>query len=125
MTSVHPADLLANTMRRIYNAGLTSVSGGNISYLDDSGALWITPSGTDKAALTADQIVCLSPDGTLTGNYKPSVELPFHRLVYQLRPDVRMVIHAHPPLASASASTAPHAEALRRGRLWPAASIPL
>ena len=103
MTSVHPADLLANTMRRIYNAGLTSVSGGNISYLDDSGALWITPSGTDKAALTADQIVCLSPDGTLTGNYKPSVELPFHRLVYQLRPDVRMVIHAHPPLASAFA----------------------
>lgn len=100
---MHPADILANTMRRIYSAGLTSVSGGNISFLDEEGNLWITPSGTDKAALTADQIVCLHPDGTLEGNYKPSVELPFHQLVYKLRPDVRMVIHAHPPLASAFA----------------------
>ena len=90
-------------MRRIYDAGLTSVSGGNISYMDDEGTLWITPSGTDKAALSADQIVCVRPDGTMEGKYKPSVELPFHQLVYQLRPDVRMVVHAHPPLASAFA----------------------
>ena len=100
---MHPATILANTMRRVYNAGLTSVSGGNISYLDDDGNLWITPSGTDKAALCADQIVCLYPDGRLEGSYKPSVELPFHQLVYKLRPDVRMVIHAHPPLSSAFA----------------------
>lgn len=100
---MHPAEILANTMRRIYDAGLTSVSGGNISYLDDEGTLWITPSGTDKAALSADQIVCVRPDGSMEGKFKPSVELPFHQLVYKLRPDVRMVVHAHPPLASAFA----------------------
>ncbi|MBQ6727433.1 MAG: class II aldolase/adducin family protein, partial [Clostridia bacterium] len=29
--------------------------------------------------------------------YKPSVELPFHKLVYETRPDVSAVLHAHPP----------------------------
>ena len=37
------------------------------------------------------------PDGTVVGKYKPSVELPFHKLVYETRPDVSAVLHAHPP----------------------------
>jgi L-fuculose-phosphate aldolase len=37
------------------------------------------------------------PDGTVTGPHKPSVELPFHLSIYRRRPDLRSVLHAHPP----------------------------
>jgi L-fuculose-phosphate aldolase len=36
-------------------------------------------------------------DGSVEGIHKPSSELPFHRLVYRTRPDLKAVVHAHPP----------------------------
>lgn len=94
---LHPADQLVMFMDRIYNNGMTTMSGGNISILDEEGDIWITPSGVDKGALTRSDICQVKPDGTVIGRYKPSVELPFHQKVYQTRADVRAVVHAHPP----------------------------
>ena len=84
-------------MDRIYSNGMTTMSGGNLSILDEEGDIWITPSGIDKGALTRNDICQVKPDGTVIGRYKPSVELPFHKKVYETRPDVRAVVHAHPP----------------------------
>lgn len=95
---IHPAQLLVMFMQRIYDKGLTTMSGGNLSVLDDEGNIWITPSGIDKGSLTPDDIVRVSPDGVCHGRHKPSCELPFHSGVYRLRPDVRAVLHAHPPV---------------------------
>jgi L-fuculose-phosphate aldolase len=94
---LHPADQLVAIMNRIYENGLTTTSGGNLSIREDNGDIWITPSGIDKGALTRGDINCVKPDGTLIGPHKPSVELPFHALVYKKRPDIRAVLHAHPP----------------------------
>ena len=41
-------------------------------------------------------MVCVRPDGTAEGHWRPSSELPFHANIYRLRPDLRAVIHGHP-----------------------------
>lgn len=94
---LHPADQLVMIMERIYGYGMTTTSGGNLSILDESGDIWITPSGVDKGSLTRKDIIQVKPDGTLLGIHKPSVELPFHAEVYKRRPDIKAVLHAHPP----------------------------
>ena len=94
---LHPADQLVLIMDRIYQNGLTTTSGGNLSILDDNGDIWITPSGIDKGTLTRGDICCVKNDGAILGPHKPSVELPFHAAVYRRRPDLRAVLHAHSP----------------------------
>lgn len=94
---MHPADQLVMMMDRIYTYGMTTTSGGNLSILDDNGDIWITPSGIDKGSLTAQDIIRVKADGTIEGIHKPSVELPFHERIYQNRPDIKAIIHAHPP----------------------------
>lgn len=91
-----PAEVLAAYMQRIYDRGLTTMSGGNLSVMDEAGNLWITPSGIDKGGLTPEDMICVRPDGTEIGRHRPSCELPFHQSVYRLRPDVKAVLHAHP-----------------------------
>ena len=94
---MHPADQLVKMMDRIYAYGMTTTSGGNLSILDDNGDIWITPSGIDKGSLTSQDIIRVKTDGTIVGIHKPSVELPFHSKIYQRRPDIKAIIHAHPP----------------------------
>ncbi len=94
---LHPADQLVMFMQRIYDRGLTTTSGGNLSIMDDDGNIWITPAGIDKGTLTRKDIICVKPDGTTVGPHKPSSEFPFHESVYNMRSDIRAVLHAHPP----------------------------
>jgi L-fuculose-phosphate aldolase len=84
-------------MGRIYADGLTTTSGGNLSIREESGDIWITPRAVDKGALTPEDIVQVKRDGTVIGKHVPSVELPFHQLAYRDRPDMRAMVHAHPP----------------------------
>ena len=94
---LHPRDQLVAIMNRIYHNGMTTLSGGNLSIKDSSGAIWITPSGIDKGKLTPKDIMCVQADGTMIGPHKPSIEYPFHRRIYELRPDFQAIVHAHPP----------------------------
>ena len=94
---MHPADQLVMFMQRIYDRGLTTTSGGNLSIMDNDGNIWITPASVDKGSLTRNDIVCVKPDGTVEGIHKPSSEFPFHASVYKMRPDLKAVLHAHPP----------------------------
>lgn len=94
---LHPADQLVMIMDRIYRYGMTTTSGGNLSIKDDNGDVWITPSGIDKGNLTRRDMCQVKPDGTILGPHRPSVELPFHLSIYKARPDLRAILHAHPP----------------------------
>jgi L-fuculose-phosphate aldolase len=94
---LHPADQIVMIMQRIYAYGMTTTSGGNLSIRDDNGDIWITPGGIDKGTLTRRDIICVKADGTQIGPHKPSSEFPFHKDVYQKRPDLKAVLHAHPP----------------------------
>lgn len=97
MNYLHPADQLVMIMERIYQYGMTTTSGGNLSILDDNGDVWITPGGVDKGNLTRRDMVCIKKDGSFEGIHKPSSEYPFHLKVYESRSDVGAVLHAHPP----------------------------
>lgn len=89
---------IACTMSHIYRHGMTTTSGGNLSVTDSLGNIWITPSGTDKGSMMPDDVVCVAPDGTVGGLHKPSMEYPMHRAVFDARPDIRVLVHAHPPV---------------------------
>ncbi len=92
-----PADQLVMMMERIYGYGMTTTSGGNLSILDESGDIWITPGGVDKGSLTRDDMVCVKANGDVIGKHKPSSEFPFHKKMYETRSDIHAVLHAHPP----------------------------
>lgn len=94
---MHPADRIVTIMNRIYSYGMTTTSGGNLSVCDSDGTVWISPSGVDKGSLRREDIMQIRPDGTIIGPHKPSVEYPFHLAIYAARPDLKAVLHAHPP----------------------------
>ncbi len=94
---VHPRDQITTIISRIYKRGMTTTSGGNISIIDNNGDIWVTPSAVDKGSLSPSDIVCVKKDGTIVGKHKPSSEFPFHKAIYDMRPDIKSVIHAHPP----------------------------
>lgn len=92
---------LAYFMRRLYQQGLTTCSGGNLSVKLEDGFVLITPSALDKGLITADQIGMLSPQGdNLTPHLKASIETEMHLAVYAARPDVTAIVHAHPVTAT-------------------------
>ncbi len=94
---MHPVEQINVIIGRIYRSGMTTTSGGNISIKDDNGDVWITPSGVDKGSLTTKDIVCVKKDGSVKGLHKPSSEFPFHKAIYEARPELKAIIHAHPP----------------------------
>jgi L-fuculose-phosphate aldolase len=94
---LHPRRQLVQIMDRIYRYGLTTTSGGNLSVLDENGELWITPSAVDKGALQERDIMRVTADGQISGPHTPSSETPFHQAIYERRPDLRAIVHAHSP----------------------------
>lgn len=94
---MHPADRIVTIMNRLYSYGMTTTSGGNLSICDSDGTVWISPSGVDKGSLRREDIMQILPDGTIVGPHKPSSEYPFHLAIYAARPDLKAVLHAHPP----------------------------
>jgi L-fuculose-phosphate aldolase len=94
---MHPRDQIAKIIGRIYQRGMTTTSGGNISIIDENGDIWVTPAGVDKGLLLTTDIICVKKDGTIIGPHRPSSEFPFHKAIYEMRKDIKAIIHAHPP----------------------------
>ena len=96
---------VAYFMRRLYEKGLTTSSGGNISMrVGDGGHVLLTPSALDKGRLAADQVLLSTLEGeNLSPGLKPTLETNMHLAAYRARKDVRAVVHAHPVHATAFA----------------------
>lgn len=92
-----PREEIVNVMQRIYDQGLTSLSGGNLSIYDDDLNFWITPTAIDKGKLKPEDIVFFNAKGEFSGNFRPSSEYPFHWAIYKRRKDIRAIVHAHAP----------------------------
>ncbi|MEM9161290.1 MAG: class II aldolase/adducin family protein [Verrucomicrobiota bacterium] len=92
----HPRDQILKIMDRVYSHGMTTTSGGNLSVRERDGTIWITPASVDKGSLTWEDIVKVKPDGSVEGKHRPSSEFPFHRAIYEARPDLGSIVHAHP-----------------------------
>lgn len=94
---LHPSEQLVRIMNRIYDNKMTTLSGGNLSIKDFNNDIWITPAGIDKGKLTVNDIMCVKANGEIIGQHKPSSEYPFHLSIYKKRPDIKSIVHAHPP----------------------------
>src|SRR5436309_981654 len=93
---------MVKVARRLDEKGILTSTDGNLSALLDDGGTLITPSGACKGQLEAENIVRLFRDGTPRAG-RPSSEIALHRMIYARRPDVRAIVHAHPPYATAYA----------------------
>jgi L-fuculose-phosphate aldolase len=102
MTEYQLKQAIVRVARRLDQKGILTSTDGNISALLDDGGTLITPSGSCKGELEPDKIVRLFRDGSARAG-KPSSEIALHRLIYSKRPDVRAIVHAHPPYATAYA----------------------
>lgn len=79
---------------------LNQGTSGNVSARTAEGIL-ITPSGVPYEALTPEAMVTLPLEGAPDpGGPKPSSEWPFHQALHGARPDMPVVLHAHPPYCS-------------------------
>lgn len=92
---------VARFMRRLYNCGLTTTSGGNISLRISDEIIAITPSATDKGRMKWKEVGIMSLLGeNHTPELKPSIESEMHLSIYRKKKDVSAIIHAHPVFAS-------------------------
>ncbi len=90
---------------RVYRAGFVAAYDGNISVRLESGAVLVTPTAISKGYMSEDDLVIVDMEGNkLEGQRKVSSEIAMHLLIYQLRPDVQAVVHAHPPCATGYAA---------------------
>ena len=81
--------------------GFVAANDGNITVKASDNVFYATPTGVSKGYMTPDMIIKVDKDGkVLDGRLKPSSELKMHMRVYDERPDVRSVVHAHPPTAT-------------------------
>ena len=86
----------------LYQLGFVAANDGNISVKISENEYYCTPTGVSKRVLTPDMIIKVDRNGNkLEGKLNPSSEIKMHMRVYQERPDVNAVVHAHPPIATA------------------------
>lgn len=98
---------LCDIGRRIYQNGFVAANDGNFSIKISENEFLCTPTGVSKGYMTTDMILRVDNNGNLLESnrfgYQPSSEFKMHLKVYEERPDVKAVVHAHPPLATAHA----------------------
>lgn len=90
--------LIVNYLKKLALTGLGGGgTSGNISIKSSAyNLLAISPSGVGYDELTWEMVPVVERNGNLiTGNYKPSSEMPFHLEIYNTRSDVNAVVHTH------------------------------
>lgn len=95
---------IVRVCRRLYERGLIAGGEGNVSARLPDGHVLVTPAGASKIDVIEDDLVLVDHRGTpVAGSGTASSELGMHLRIYQRRPDVNAVVHAHPPFATAFA----------------------
>lgn len=98
---------LIATARAMNAAGLNVGTAGNLSARTRRGFL-ITPTGMPYEELHPSDLAEVAMDGQPSGSRLPSSEWRMHLGVYAARPEAQVILHCHPPYATAIS-------ALRRG----------
>ena len=80
-------------VKMLYDKGLTSSLGGNVSTRDES-VVYISPSKIPKYRIKESQVSVTSLEGQHIDGAQPSSELPTHLAIYRTT-DARAVIHVH------------------------------
>ncbi len=99
---------IVRVCRLMWEKDYVAVSDGNWSGGLDEDRFLVTPSGFSKGNLKPDQLLVIDWDAQIVGPLyganrmlRPSSEIILHLEAYRRRPDIRSVVHAHPPMAVA------------------------
>ena len=99
---------IVRVCRLVWEKGLVAASDGNASVRLGRDRLLVTPCALSKGFLTVRDIVLTDLDGHPVRSvypgqvcHDPTSEIALHLEVYRQRPDVRAVLHAHPPITTA------------------------
>ncbi len=93
----------------MHQKGYVAATDGNVSVRLDDDLFLVTPSGFSKGLLRPEHLLLVDWDGKVVGasrygptrGLRPSSEILLHLEAYRRRPDIRAVVHAHPPIAIA------------------------
>ena len=82
----------------LWESGLVSSHGGNLSILRRAGAVIVTRTGCPLARIGDSDLVKVAADGSAVGGEQPSMDTPIHRGIYTAteKLTVAAVVHAHP-----------------------------
>lgn len=95
---------IVHVCRRLYERGLIAGQDGNVSVRTGADRVLVTPAGLSKVDVRAQDLVELRLDGRkVLGRLEASSEVQVHLAAYESRADIKAVVHAHPPAATAFA----------------------
>ena len=85
--------------------------GGNAAWKMDDNLLLITPTQMNKGDIQAEDVVFIDLKGNVVeGSRRPTGETPMYLNFFNERPDIRSVVHCHPPQTNAFA--------IAKGKNW-------
>ena len=89
----------------LHQRGYVAAMDGNLSVRLDDRHILATPTSMCKGMMKPADLVIVDMDGRhVSGRKSVSSEIAMHLLIYKMRPDVRGVVHAHPPTATGFAA---------------------
>jgi len=90
----------------LHSSGFVAATDGNLSARLDDDRILVTPTCISKGRMHPSDLVIVDTQGNrITGKRRVSSELAMHLLIYRLRPEVRGIVHAHPPTATGFAAS--------------------
>jgi len=91
--------------RKLHECGQVAAMDGNLSVRLDDERILATPTSMCKGMMQPSDLVIVDLEGRrLAGHREVSSEIAMHLLIYKRRPDVRGIVHAHPPTATGFAA---------------------
>lgn len=91
--------------RLVFDKGWVASNDGNITLRLDEERILSTPTGMCKGMMEPDDLIVLDRRGRkIAGHRERTTEIDMHLTIYDLRPDIRAVVHAHPPVATGFAT---------------------
>jgi L-fuculose-phosphate aldolase len=91
--------------RYVWQKGWVAANDGNITIRLDRERVLCTPTGVSKGMMHPDDLIIVDMKGNkIAGRLQGTTEIAMHLAVYELRPDVGAVLHAHPPVATGFAT---------------------
>ncbi len=87
---------------RLYKKGFASANDGNISYRVSPREVVCTPTMISKGFMKPEDLSTVDMEGNqLSGRRKRTSEILLHLAIMKERPEVKAVVHCHPPHATA------------------------
>jgi len=89
----------------LHERGFVAAMDGNLSVRLKDDRILVTPTCVSKGAMRPPDMVVVDCKGQqLAGRRHVTSEIGMHLLIYNRRPDVQAIVHAHPPTATGFAA---------------------